>query len=81
MAELSTSDPGECTSIAELAKTVLGLVLQGPGLVSGEARPGDVMHSCADIGKTRKVLGYSPRIELLEGLKTLIQSDAKNLMV
>ena len=31
-------------------------------------RPGDVMHSLADISKARRVLGYEPKITAAEGL-------------
>jgi len=32
------------------------------------ARPGDVLHSRADISKAKEILGYSPEIEMKEGL-------------
>lgn len=32
------------------------------------ARPGDVLHSRADISKAKEILGYSPEIEIREGL-------------
>ena len=31
-------------------------------------RPGDVMHSLADISKARRVLGYEPKVTAAEGL-------------
>lgn len=34
-----------------------------------EARVGDVKHSLADIGAARRVLGYEPRVTVLEGLR------------
>jgi UDP-glucose 4-epimerase len=34
-----------------------------------------VPHTCADLGKARKILGYEPRVELREGLKRLIKED------
>jgi UDP-glucose 4-epimerase len=33
-----------------------------------ETRPGDIRHSQADIGKARKLLGYSPAVSFEEGL-------------
>jgi len=35
----------------------------------GPARPGDVRHSLADIGKAKQLLGYAPDIDVAEGLK------------
>ena len=37
--------------------------------IHGEFRAGDVRHSQADIGKARKLLGYSPGHGLVEGLR------------
>jgi UDP-N-acetylglucosamine 4-epimerase len=34
-----------------------------------EFRPGDVRHSLADIGKTRRLLGYEPTYSVMAGLK------------
>jgi len=36
------------------------------------ARPGDIKHSLADISKVRNILGYTPGVELKEGLGKLI---------
>jgi UDP-glucose 4-epimerase len=35
----------------------------------GEARPGDVKHSLADIDKARRLLGYEPSVSFREGLE------------
>jgi dTDP-L-rhamnose 4-epimerase len=40
-------------------------------VVSGKYRAGDIRHCFADIGLARRVLGYSPRITLEEGLEEL----------
>jgi nucleoside-diphosphate-sugar epimerase len=37
------------------------------------ARLGDVMHTCADISKARKLIGYKPQVQFEEGLKRTIQ--------
>ncbi len=36
-------------------------------------RPGDQLHTCANIGKARKLLGYAPRTQLAEGLKAEVE--------
>ncbi len=37
-----------------------------------ESRPGDVLHSQADIGKARELLGFEPSINFKQGLEELI---------
>ena len=38
----------------------------------GPIRQGDVLHSLADIGSARKILGYEPQVEIVDGLKEYI---------
>jgi UDP-glucose 4-epimerase len=38
-----------------------------------EARPGDVKHSLADIGRAREQLGYEPLVNLDEGLRRTVE--------
>jgi nucleoside-diphosphate-sugar epimerase len=40
--------------------------------VYADARPGDIRHSAAEIGKAKRVLGFHPRISLEEGLVKLV---------
>jgi nucleoside-diphosphate-sugar epimerase len=56
---------GERTSINRLAE----IFIQASGKkdltpTHASARSGDVRHSCADIEKARRVLGYSPNVTL-----------------
>jgi UDP-N-acetylglucosamine/UDP-N-acetylgalactosamine 4-epimerase len=37
-------------------------------------RPGDIRHSIADISKAKKMLGYSPKVRVKEGLERLVSS-------
>jgi UDP-glucose 4-epimerase len=37
-----------------------------------EARPGDILHSRADIAKAERAMGYRPTISLLEGLRETV---------
>jgi len=39
-----------------------------------KARPGDVKHSCADISKAERVLGYRPRVSFEDGLQKTVDS-------
>jgi len=43
-----------------------------------EARPGDIRHSLADITKAQEMLGYRPRVSIMDGLSTTIEWYRKN---
>jgi nucleoside-diphosphate-sugar epimerase len=43
-----------------------------------EARPGDIRHSLADITKAQEMLGFHPRVSIMDGLKTTIDWYRKN---
>ena len=45
----------------------------------GPARPGDIRHSHADIGKARKMLGYDPEYDFERGINESIQWYKDNL--
>ena len=40
--------------------------------VHAAPRPGDIAHSCADITKASRLLGYSPRVDFETGLRELV---------
>lgn len=51
--------------VAEL-NTILGTAIEP---ILGEARPGDVKHSLADITRAREMLGFEPIVRFNEGLR------------
>jgi UDP-N-acetylglucosamine 4-epimerase len=53
--------------------------LAGLKPVYGPARPGDVMHSLADIGKARRLLGYEPTHSIEQGLDQSLDWYEQNL--
>jgi UDP-glucose 4-epimerase len=61
------------TTVNEMAEAIKGIVEEETGrevrVFHGEARLGDVRRNYSDISKARKVLGYEPRHELVDGLK------------
>jgi Nucleoside-diphosphate-sugar epimerases len=63
---------GRSISILELAKIVMRLAEIEVEPVFDIKRPGDIMHSCADIRKAREVLGFEPKISLEDGIKELL---------
>ncbi len=65
---------GGRTSIRDLAETIIDL-MDKTGKISpthGKPYSGDFPHTCADITKASRGLGYVPRVELKEGLKRFI---------
>jgi UDP-N-acetylglucosamine 4-epimerase len=50
-----------------------GLVGRTPDPVYLDARPGDIKHSLADIGRARSLLGYAPEVDLREGLRRTVE--------
>ncbi len=53
--------------------------LAGARPVHGPFRPGDVMHSLADIGKARRLLGYEPTHSLEQGLDEALDWYTRSL--
>lgn len=41
--------------------------------IFGPERSGDVQHSCADITKARKLLGYQPSVNVMDGLRRTME--------
>jgi len=72
---------GTGTSIQTLAKMIIGA--SGRRCVHpihAPSRHGDIRHSCADIGKARRILGYSPTVRLRDYFRKLANKrDAKHL--
>lgn len=70
---------GKAVTINQLAKLILKtLNREDLKPVYAPPRPGDIKHSIADITKSRKILGFEPKISLEEGIKTLISVIANS---
>ena len=63
---------GEEITLNQLVGELQGLIGTDVGPVYEPARPGDVKHSLADIGRARDELGYEPLVDLREGLRQTI---------
>jgi UDP-glucose 4-epimerase len=65
---------GKQTSLLELATTISRLLGEAHTLppIHEPERPGDVRHSFADISRAEQVLGYSPQVDLEDGLRLTI---------
>ncbi|MEQ1896500.1 MAG: SDR family oxidoreductase [Vicinamibacterales bacterium] len=63
---------GHRVSLLRLLSTLAGLIGVEATPEFGEARPGEVRDSQADIGKARRLLGYEPAIPFEEGLRQTV---------
>ncbi len=77
---------GGRTTLVELFEALRSrLVRHRPALadaspIHGPFRAGDVLHSCADIGKARRLLGYEPSHSFEQGLDEAIDWYLRNLL-
>lgn len=60
---------GAAYSVLQLLETLQAITGVFVEAVHGDARPGDVRHSCADIRAARDDLGYDPHVSLKHGLQ------------
>ena len=63
---------GQRTTINELACLIRELLESDIELVHVAQRPGEILHSLADISKAQTVLGYEPKVDLTVGLMKTI---------
>jgi nucleoside-diphosphate-sugar epimerase len=70
---------GSRASLLELLEALQGLLKTKISPQFDPPRPGDVMHSSADISLAEKVLGFRARSELTEGLTQSIEWYRENL--
>ncbi len=64
---------GRATTILQLLEATQRALGKKTKPRFAEAREGEVRHSCASIAKARRVLGFSPRFALDEGLRGLVR--------
>jgi UDP-glucose 4-epimerase len=69
---------GSETSVCELADTIIAASGRDAGTEFAPARPGELLRSCLDTSKLRAA-GWSPRIDLAEGLRRTYEHIADNL--
>jgi UDP-glucose 4-epimerase len=64
---------GERISLNHLLDELHAIIGCEVGARYAEARPGDVKHSQADIGRAKEMLGYSPAVDLEQGLRLTVE--------
>lgn len=65
---------GTRTTINELAKLVMNVAGREVPVKHAPPRKGDIRHSVASVKKAKRVLGWEPRIRLVDGLRTLLEA-------
>lgn len=73
--EIINLGAGEPTTILDAAQTLCGILGFNPEtqtFISGNYRTGDIRHAVADIRKAKKLLDWTPRVTLREGLEELV---------
>ena len=65
---------GNAVTINQLARMIIKLAGLNVEPIHADPRPGDIRHSYADISRTKRVLGWQPKISLEEGLKRLVEN-------
>jgi nucleoside-diphosphate-sugar epimerase len=65
---------GERITLNALLAELRGIIGSDVEPEYADARPGDVRHSLADIGRARSALGYEPAVDLREGLQRTVES-------
>ena len=77
---------GERTTLNELFELLKGILRRSVASLPDckpvycDFRPGDVRHSLADIGKARRLLGYSPTHRIREGLELAMDWYKRNVV-
>lgn len=75
---LNLGNPNEFTMI-ELARTVMRVTNQELELVRKPLPADDPKRRCPDIGKARRLLGFEPKVELMEGLTRTYENFVERL--
>jgi len=63
---------GERLTVNALLAAVNGVLGTKVEAIYADPRPGDILHSTADVDKSRRVLGFEPRVTFLDGLKATV---------
>jgi nucleoside-diphosphate-sugar epimerase len=63
---------GDRITLLDLVATINGIVGKNIAPKFDPPRPGDVLHSQADISKAQKLLGWTPRVDFREGIEKAV---------
>lgn len=68
---------GEQVSLNQMVDMLRHITGKNIQATYGPERPGDVKHSKADISKIQRHLGYTPRVRMMEGLKSVYEYNLR----
>jgi len=72
---------GGRVTLNRMVRTLSEIVGSGMTPEYGPPRNGDVVHSMADVGHARRLLGYEPRVSFEEGLRRTVAAAAERMPV
>ena len=64
---------GKRITINELANSIIKIIGKELEVVYENPRPGDILHSLADISKAKKELNFKPKFDLIKGLEETVK--------
>jgi nucleoside-diphosphate-sugar epimerase len=64
---------GEAVTLNEVLRIIGELIDTEIDRIYEDPRPGDILHSLADVSAARELLGYDPRVDFTEGVKRTIE--------
>lgn len=76
---VGTGVPTTVNQVAQMIAEGLGKNIKGD--IVGQYRSGDIRHCISDISRAKKLLGYSPKVTLKDGLKELLGWVSKQTAV
>jgi UDP-glucose 4-epimerase len=68
---------GQEVSLHDLA-VMIGKAAGQPEILHSNAQTGGVARLCADIGKARRLLNYTPKVSLEAGLRLTLERDPRS---
>jgi UDP-glucose 4-epimerase len=68
---------GQETNLLQLIETLASVTGRRPEVINNPKQSGGLERLVADIGRARKVLGYSPKVSLVLGIERLLTEDPR----
>jgi UDP-glucose 4-epimerase len=72
---------GRSISVNELARIMLDIYGSQSTPTHHQRIEGDILESCADISKAKRMLGYEPTADLYQGLQKMLRPKAAGIVV
>ena len=76
---VGTGIPTSILDLVQIARNTVGKDEIHPKFT--DARAGDILQSLSDISRVRNLLGYSPRINLRDGLESFVRAYSSSSLI